>query len=259
MANKNFSVIIYILSSILVLTLSLFIYTIIRNNPNLKADDELTLSKYNAEKVYNDYTDKPSKIATYTNTNNDPFSVGLSSADVVLEFLSNSYGITYKAIFNEDEAKNISSRVTLEEYSNSYLPKFNFSKDTLITPTSGSNATSIFITFNDDASSNFLYENGEYYHYRGLQVDKDNNTPVKLSNVIVQFINGNITNDETLTLSENYGDGLLFRGGKVSQIKWSRQKYSEISLKTETGGEVLLNPGATWWIFVNKDRSVAYD
>ncbi|MGH4120631.1 DUF3048 C-terminal domain-containing protein [Clostridium sp.] len=259
MANKNFSVIIYILSSILVLTLSLFIYRIITNNTNLKANGELTSSKYNVKKVYNDYNVKPSKIATYQNANNDHYSVGLSSADVILEFLSDSYGITYKAIFNENAAKNISSRVTLDEYSNSHLPKFNFSKDALIPPASNSNATSIFITFNEDASSNFLYENGQYYHYRGLQMDNDNNTPIKLTNVIVQFINGNITNDETLTLSDNYGDGLLFCGGTVAKVKWSSQKFSETSLKTETGGEVLLNPGATWWIFVNKDRSVAYD
>ena len=62
-----------------------------------------------------------------------------------------------------------------------------------LTDINGKNATSIFITFNEDSSSNFLYENGEYYHYRDLCIDRDNDTPVKLSNVIVQFIDGNIT------------------------------------------------------------------
>lgn len=256
MLNKNFSLVISVLSSILVLVLSLFIYRVITHYSS--SDDDSTTSKYTEHKAYIPYCVQPSKIATYTNANNDS-TLGLSSADIVLEFLSNSNGITYKAIFNEDVAKDISPDVNLKEYSSSYLPKFNFLKDALITRPIGDTATSVFITFNEDASSNFLYENGEYYHYRDLQVDKDNNAPVKFSNVIVQFINGNITNDETLISPENNGDGILFCGGKAQKIKWSREKKSEISFANEMGGPVLLNPGSTWWIFVDKDRSVAYD
>jgi hypothetical protein len=40
MSNKKFSVVIYILCSILVLFLSLFIFRIIINNPHIKAGDE---------------------------------------------------------------------------------------------------------------------------------------------------------------------------------------------------------------------------
>ena len=260
MVNKNFTFVIYFLCSILVLVLSLFIYRISTNYSSLNQNDEIIISKCIEEKVSNGYPLSLSKIATYTNTNNNKLSTfGISIADIVLEFLSNSYGITYKAIFNEDVAKNISPIINLKEYSNSYLPKFNFSKYTLTTPAKGNPATSIFITFNEDVSSNFLYENGYYYHYRDAQVDKDNNTLAKLSNVIVQFISGSIINDETLTCSENYGTGLLFYGGKAQKIKWSREKAFEINLENELGGDILLNPGSTWWVFVDKDYSVAYD
>lgn len=259
MVKKYPPFLIYILGTILVLILSMFISRSITHYSNLISNDEITISTFTGERIHTSSYVTPAKIATYTNTNNEYPILGLSSADVVLEFLSSSYGITYKAIFNGNASKKISSTIRLKEYSNSYLPKFNFSSESSISGTKGNDATSIFITFNEDASTNFLYENGEYYHYRGLLEDKDNNIPVKLSNVIVQFISGSIINDENLTSSENFGNGLLFCSGKFQKIKWSRENNCEITLNNESGSPILLNPGATWWVFVNKDCSVAYD
>lgn len=259
MFKKNFSILIYLLSSVLVLTLSIFIYSIITHIRYFDPPKEVTLSKYTGERLNNAYSAKPAKIATYTNTNTKQCIDGLSSADVILEFLSNSHGITYKALFNQEAAKNISSTINLKEYSNSFLPKFNFSNNIKTTDIKVKNATSIFISFNDGSSSNFLYQNGEYCHYRGVCIDKDNNTPVKLSNVIVQFINGNIINDETLTASENYGTGLLFCGGKTQDITWTRKKDCQIKISGEKRSPISLMSGPTWWIFIDKDCSVAYD
>lgn len=61
MSNKNFSIIIYILSSIIVLALSLFIYKIIANTSNLNTASALTLSKYSEDNFYNNYTFKIKK------------------------------------------------------------------------------------------------------------------------------------------------------------------------------------------------------
>jgi hypothetical protein len=259
MANKKFSIIIYLLGAILVLTLSIFVYRVITHICYVHPSEQVTVSKYAGERINNAYLGKSAKIATYTNANNIPSIVGLSSADVILEFLSKSYGITYKAIFNQKAAKNISGVINLREYSNSHLPKFTFLDNDEITDINGRNATSVFITFNQDSSSNFLYENGEYYHYRGLCIDKDNNTRVKVSNVIVQFIHGSIISDETLTSSENYGTGLLFCDGKAQDIKWNRKKDSEIKITNQKGDNISLAPGPTWWIFIDKECSVAYD
>ena len=259
MIKKHFSIVIYLLSTILILVLSIFIYRIITHLSYVYVNDEISISKYTGERIYAAQTEKSAKIATYINPSKGSSLIGLSSADVVLEFLSNSNGITYKAIFNQAAAKNISGTVNLKKYSNSYLPKFNFSNNIAIADIKGRKAANIFITFNEGSSSNFLYQNGEYYHYRGLLIDKDIDSPVKLSNVVVQFIHGTVTNDETLTSSENYGNGLLFCGGIAQDIKWSRKKNSSIKIVDEKGGEVSLMPGPTWWIFIDEDCSVAYD
>lgn len=259
MEKKNFSIIIYFLSAILVLALSTFIYRVITHICYFNPQTQITLSNYTGERIPNTSSKKSAKIATYVNANNELSIAGLSSADVVMEFLSNSSGVTYKAIFKQEAAKNVSGAISLKTYSNSYLPKFKFMDNMDSSRISGKNATSVFITFNEDSSSNFLYQNGEYYHYRGLCIDKDNNTPVKVSNVIVQFIHGTIISDETLTASENFGTGLLFSGGKVQDIKWNRKKDSQIKISDQKGGPISLMPGPTWWIFIDKDCSVAYD
>jgi len=259
MMQKHFSIVIYLLSTILVLILSIFIYRIITHISYVYVNDEISISKYTGERINHLYSEKSAKIATYTNINKGGPLIGLSSADVVLEFLSRSSGITYKAIFSQASAENISGEVTLKEYSNSYLPKFNFSDNISITNIKGRIATNIFISYNEVLSSNFLYQNGEYYHYRGVRIDKDTDSPVKLSNVIVQFIHGTIANEETLTSSENCGTGLLFCNGLAQDIKWNREENSPIKISDEKGGAVSLMPGPTWWIFIDKDCSVAYD
>jgi len=259
MTKKHYSILIYLLTTILVLTLSIFIYRIITHISYVNVHDEVTVSKYTGQRIYNPGFDESLKIATYINTNKEGPLIGLSSADVVLEFLSNSNGITYKAIFNGATARNISSSVSLKDYTNSYIPKFNFSNNISLTGINARKATNIFVTFNEGSSSNFLYNNGEYYHYRGLNIDKDNDSPVKLSNVVVQFIHGNVTNDETLSCFQNQGTGLLFCDGMAQNIKWSKKVNSAVKIVGEKGGEVSLMPGPTWWIFIDVDSSVAYD
>ena len=243
----------------MVLILSIFIYRVATYIGYSNTQQKITTSKYTGERIHNFYSDKSAKIATYTNVNNEPAIVGLSSADVVLEFLSSTHGITYKAIFNQDSAKSVSNSIDLDEYSNTCLPRFNFADDIEGASIMGKDTTSIFITFNEDSSSNFLYENGEYYHYKGLFIDKDNNMPIKFSNVIVQFISDKIISDESLISSKNYGTGLLFHSGKVQNIKWSRDKGSEMKVTDQEGDKISLVTGTTWWIIINKDCSVAYD
>jgi len=259
MVNKKFSIFIYFLCSVLVLVLSIFIYRIITH---IRYDDlahKITISKYTGERISNITSGSLAKIATFPNADSGPSITGLSNADIIFEFLSNTSGITYKAIFNEDESKNVSSTIKLNNYSNLFTPTFNFSKNINSNETKNNAATSIFINFNETSSSNFLYQDGEYSHYRGLGIDDDNNIPVNISNVIIQFTHGDITNDENLTTPENSGAGLLFCNGTTQSIKWNREKDAQMKVSNLTGGSISLMPGPTWWVFVDSNSSVAYD
>jgi len=259
MVNKKFSILIYFLSTVLVLVLSIFLYRIVTHIRYVNSHDKITISKYTGEQIASANSTKLAKIATFSNTNNKTSIVGLNSADIVFEFLTKSNSITYKAIFNNESAKSIGATINLKEYSNSYLPVFNFTNNIEKTYINNRKATSIFINFNEDITSNFLYQDGEYYHYRGLGIDKDDNSPVKLSNVIVQFIHGNIISDKTLALPDTTGTGLLFCNGKSQDIKWDRKKNSQMKITDPKGSPVSLIPGPTWWVFIDRNSSVAYD
>ena len=258
MSKNKFSFVIYLLSSILVLTLSTFIFKVVTNIFYINVD-KITISKYTGERIVSIPSEKPLKIATYIDTNNNPYIKGINSADVVHEFLSKTHGITYKAIFTKEAAKSISGALTIDDYSNSYLPNFNFSNTLGVADVKGRSASKIFVTFGEDLSSNFIYENGEYSHYKDLSVDKDTNAPVLVSNIIVQFINGSILNEETLTSASDYGSGLLFSGRLVQDIKWSRKENYPIEITDSNANPVSLISGHTWWIIIDKSCSVAYD
>lgn len=66
MTKIKFSIVIYLLSSILVIILSIFVYRLITHIPYLAKPDEVTISKYMGERIQ-DAT--PSKIATYLDQN----------------------------------------------------------------------------------------------------------------------------------------------------------------------------------------------
>ena len=57
MIKKNFSIIIYLLSAILVLILSIFVYRIITHISYVNVHDEITISKYTGERIYNTYSE----------------------------------------------------------------------------------------------------------------------------------------------------------------------------------------------------------
>ncbi|MCB2295090.1 DUF3048 C-terminal domain-containing protein [Clostridium algoriphilum] len=259
MVNQKFSVLIYFLSAILVLILSIFLYKIVTHIYYVYPYDKTGISKYTCEQTASINSSKIAKIATFSNTNNKTPIIGLNSADIVFEFLTKSNGITYKAVFSNEAAKNIESTINLKNYSNEHLPILNISANMKKAYIINKKATSIFVNFNEDITSNFLYEDGDYYHYRGLEVDKDNNTPVKLTNIIIQFMHGNIISDKTLASPVASGTGLLFSNGKAQDIKWNQAKNSQMKITDQKGAPISLVPGPIWWVFIDRDSSVAYD
>ena len=119
--------------------------------------------------------------------------------------------------------------------------------------------SSIFITLCYNISSNFIYENGLYYHYRDVvkDIDRVNLKPIAVSNVVVQFINPK-DKIETYDITGT-GKGYLFCGGKIIDIKWEKQRTNPIKIVDEHNNPVSLIKGSTWWIVLHQNSSVAYN
>jgi len=173
--------------------------------------------------------------------------------------------IYYQAIFQKEAPKNIASA---EKHNSVFLmPQFNYMQTGSKSLNSTKSATSVFITFNSLlsstsslVSSNFIYNNNKYYHYKDKSEDIDelNNTPVSVANVIVQISNTSVTENNLNSIKGN-GTGYLFTGGKGLEIKWYKEDTNPIKILDSNNNPVFLNKGSIWWIIIDKDSAVVFN
>lgn len=207
----------------------------------------------------------PSKIVFYQSKNGQISSNGLSQADYIFEYLNPNGSIYYQAIFEKEVPKNITST---ENHNSIFLiPEFNYKPIDNLPLNFTKSAASIFITFNSLlssssslVSSNFIYSNYKYYHYKDKSKDIDglNNTPVCVSNIIVQISNVPVTEDNLNNINGN-GSGYLFTGGKGLEIKWHKEDSNPIKILDSNNNPVFLTKGSTWWIIIDKDSSIVFN
>ena len=114
-------------------------------------------------------------------------------------------------------------------------------------------ASYIFITLDYNIFSNFIYEKGNYTHYRNTKADLDaiDYKPVLVSNIIIQYTDNQkgIVNLYEL----GHGKGILFCGGKAIDIEWESDGVSPIKITDTKGNDVTLLEGKVWWVILNKN------
>lgn len=198
------------------------------------------------------------KQATYINTNDSPDFKGLSDANIIFEYPNKKHGTFYKAIFHDNVSQNLQSTIDLNENCIDYLPKFNFT-EAINLPSTSKKASILFANVGNIISS-FIYEDGVYYHFKNnvKQIDPNNNNYVTVSNIIVQLANISSLENINLSTLTGTGEGYLFHGGKVIDIKWNRQKDNPIEITDDNGNKVSLVKGSTWWIITDKYSSIIY-
>ncbi|MDP4088058.1 MAG: DUF3048 C-terminal domain-containing protein, partial [Bacillota bacterium] len=189
---------------------------------------------------------------------NEPLS-GINNADLIFEYLAESGKPEYTAIFHDKIPAKTSPIKQLGDISIKKLPSFSFCRSSQKTYESKRAANYIFITLNYDISSNFIYENGFYKHFKDTAMDFDtsNAAPVLVSNIIIQFTDNYEGMENVSQLG--MGKGLLFCGGKIIDIHWQNDGSSPIKVEDENGNPVQLQNGSTWWVIINKNCPVAYN
>lgn len=166
--------------------------------------------------------------------------------------------IEYKGIFNKNTDLKETEVLNILSNKSSYIDNLQFDKKIPILYKK--NATAIFVNFDMLSSSNFIYQNGDYYHFKNKikDIDSCNNKSIKVSNVIVQYINEkNIEN--SIDNISGKGTGILFSYGKASYINWLKSKDNPIQLTDTKGNFLSLISGPTWYIIINKTSSVVYN
>ena len=93
---------------------------------------------------------------------------------------------------------------------------------------------------------------GRYYRYQygDKHIDDQNNKQLYCSNIIIQFVNSTLYDDNkslNITLSGT-GEGWFITNGKAEKITWKKdnQLSGQTKYYDKSGKEIVLNTGKTW-------------
>lgn len=248
--------IIYILVIIFIIIVFYSFFKMIKYKINYIPQNSINVSPLTGERIQDVYKENHLPVElTYVNKGNEENLCGLSNANIIYEYANNGE-IIYKAIYYDKIPPKTSSSTKTNDISISSLPKLNFI-DIVDLKKESENAEYIFVDLLKNMCSNFVYKDGLYYHFKNSKEDLDlyNNKQLSTSNIIVQFVDENITNVSKDI--EGSGKGLLFYGGKTMKIKWDKHS-KPIRITDEKGEDVSLIRGNTWWILAPKNSSVVY-
>lgn len=193
---------------------------------------------------------------TYCDINPSSSLNGISSANIIYEYLSINSEPIYKGLFetppngvNTIECK--SSIIEKSQIPINYLS--DTPKDTIGT---NDNANFIFSKLFFNYTSNFIYKDGKYIHYLTdkPQLDCLNNKEISVSNVIIQLVNEPTPSNYSI----GYGYGYLCTKGKVQKIKWKKDSNAT-RLFYENGLDISEISGTTWWIICNSDAEFLFN
>ena len=127
----------------------------------------------------------------------------------------------------------------------------------------GTNAKQISVPYSYYQNSEFIYdsESNLYERHQGgkPQVDQETGETIKVSNIIVQFADTYVVDEDGrrgINLVGS-GKGQAFYGGEIYNINWSKSNYrTQTQWYNENGERLTLNPGKTWICVVPLDMEL---
>jgi hypothetical protein len=257
--SARVNIAIYTLSIVLSCLVCYIAFKTLLTAKNYVPENSIHVSPLTGERIKPAFINNTPFEVTYTTSENTVSLDGISNAEIIYEYLDKSRVPYYKALFEKNPPIKSNPIVSIDSIQNRLLPKLNFIDSIDLPKDFTRSAGSIFVSLSYNLFSNFIYEDDTYHHYRDTykDIDKSTSKEVAVSNVVIQFVKANIEISSP-QVSGN-GKGLLFRGGKVIDIKWDRQKSQPIKVIDEEGNPVSLIRGKTWWIIIHENSSVAYN
>ena len=135
-------------------------------------------------------------------------------------------------------------------------------------PTSigGEPATTFYLTYNAYNEITYRYNAEEMTYERlkngQLHVDENDQEPILVTNIIVQFADSFVYDQMGHVQFEHVGEGqgFLFSCGEVKEIKWSKEnRYAPTILTDKDGKPITLNPGLTFFQVMDEDAGVTIE
>lgn len=122
-------------------------------------------------------------------------------------------------------------------------------------------ATNVFLKMNKFYNTGYIYKDGLYLKSMDgkSSINKEDEFPLTIKNIVIQITSIKMQQDGNhLDIAlVGHGDGYIISNGKSVKMRWSKKDtISQTILTDETGTELPLNPGKTWWNILDKSTLV---
>ena len=122
-------------------------------------------------------------------------------------------------------------------------------------------ATDVLLKINKNYNTSYNYKDGLYLKSMDgkSSTNKENKLPLAFKTIVVQITSIKKQADgQHLDISlVGNGDGYVISNGKFIKMHWSKKDATSQTLLTdESGNNLPLNPGKTWWNIVDKNTIV---
>ena len=122
-------------------------------------------------------------------------------------------------------------------------------------------AMDVLLKINKFYNTSYTYKDGFYLKSMDgkSSTNKEDNLPLAFKNIVIQITSIKLQADGNhLDIAlEGQGDGYVISNGKFVKMHWTKKDATSQTLLTDESGKNLpLNPGNTWWNIVDKSTIV---
>ncbi|MCM1989683.1 DUF3048 C-terminal domain-containing protein [Oceanirhabdus seepicola] len=178
----------------------------------------------------------------------------LKRANYIFLYRNNADNLIFKLLSDKNDSLKIHPLLDNSNGLSLTLPEFNYTTKDSIIGLYNNMAKSLTLNFDNSHFILFSYDDN-HYTFNNIN-DKSMNNQLKdipIDNIVITFYES----ENLKTSSELSGAGLLFTGGRIVDIEWSKKDGAPIKIVDERGKPISIIEGKVCWIIA--DNSVKID
>ncbi|WBW98031.1 DUF3048 C-terminal domain-containing protein [Oceanirhabdus sp. W0125-5] len=179
----------------------------------------------------------------------------LKRANYIFLYRNDTGNLVFKLLCDEKDSLKIHPLLDNPDSSSLTLPNFNYTTRDSIIGLYNNMAKYLTLNFDNSHFILFSYED-EHYIFNNIN-DKSLNSQLKdipIDNILVTFLESE-SND---TNTERIGAGLLFTGGRIVDIEWSKNNNEPIKIVDEKGKPISILEGKVCWILADNSLKIDF-
>lgn len=176
-------------------------------------------------------------------------------ANYIFLYRTSTGNLIFKLLSDENDSLKIHPLLDNPNSLSLSLPNFNYTTKDSIIGLYNNMAKQLTLNFDNSHFILLSYDNNHYI-LNNINDKSINNqlNEIFIDNILVTFYES----DNLQTLSKNSGAGLLFTGGRIVDIKWSKNKDEPIKIVDEKGKPIFILEGKICWILADNSLKIDF-